>query len=532
MLCAAAWLGVSGASWSQAPDFNLRPFENPGTDSGGSPFAVEVRRAGTDDAPELELTLRIPPGHRLYADDLVVRSGDRVWAPTMAPEPVRKADEFFDGAIKAFYISDTTMRYPWPGGGEPIVVVEFMGCDETTCFLPETQSFRIRADGTSERAEPPDANAEEAGADLSGAGWAEILESRFTLRARGEGMMRAPEFLKFLGATDVSPADSSPASGRGWLLTLLGVIVGGLALNLTPCVLPMIPINLAIIGAGSMAGSRRRGFVLGGIYGLAIAVSYGALGVVAVLTQATFGSLNANPWFNAAMCVLFIVLAAAMMGLFSIDLSRFQSGLNQNRPGRGPLALAFFMGVVAALLAGACVAPALISVLVLAGRLYTDGNPLGLVLPFLLGLGMALPWPFAGAGLSFLPKPGRWMNLVKYGFGILILGFALYYGRLAYSLFRPAGYDPAAEERRLAEGAARALREGRPLFVDFWANWCKNCMAMEKTTFQDPEVRRRLDEFVVVKYQAERPDREPAKSTLRHLGIQGLPVYLIYDPKE
>ena len=93
------------------------------------------------------------------------------------------------------------------------------------------------------------------------------------------------------------------------------------------------------------------------------------------------------------------------------------------------------MGVVAALLAGACVAPVVISVLLLSARWYGEGMVAGLLLPFLLGLGMALPWPFAGAGLSFLPKPGKWMKWVKYSFGALILLFAVYYGGLAANLF-------------------------------------------------------------------------------------------------
>ena len=529
--------------WVQATDAKAQTagfaFGNkPGFEAGmpSSPFSSEVRRIGDAAAPELELTLRIPPRHRLYTQNIIVRSGGKTLAATHAPEPERHADELGGGEIAEFYVTDTVIRYPWPGGGAPTVVVEYMGCDESTCYMPETHAFRIGPDGRGEPVEVPEEPVAAPVADTAapGAGWAEMLDAHFTLRARGEGMKRVPEFLEFLGAPatgSAQPGAEKPSSAGGWLLTLLIVVAGGVALNLTPCVLPMIPINLAIIGAGSMAGSRRRGFILGGAYGLGIAVSYGALGVFAVLTQATFGTLNANPWFNAAMCALFVVLAVAMMGFMNIDLSRFQSSVGRNRPGRGTLALAFFMGVVSALLAGACVAPALISVLLLAGRLYSDGNPLGLALPFLLGAGMALPWPFAGAGLSFLPKPGRWMNAVKYGFGVLILGFAVYYGHLAYSLFRPAGYDPAAEERRLAEGAAQALREGKPLFVDFWATWCKNCMAMEKSTFKDPAVQERMKDFVVVKYQAERPDLEPAKSALRRLGIQGLPVYLIYDPQ-
>src|SRR5436305_13394097 len=75
--------------------------------------------------------------------------------------------------------------------------------------------------------------------------------------------------------------------GRGPLMILLLVLIGGLALNLTPCVLPMIPINLAIIGAGAQAGSRTRGFMLGSAYGTAMALVYGAIGLVVILTAGT-----------------------------------------------------------------------------------------------------------------------------------------------------------------------------------------------------------------------------------------------------
>src|SRR5439155_18445634 len=156
--------------------------------------------------------------------------------------------------------------------------------------------------------------------------------------------------------------EKSMFEGRGPLAILLIVFVGGLALNLTPCVLPMIPINLAIIGAGARAGSRSRGFLLGGAYGAAMAVVYGVLGLVVILTAGTFGTINSSPWFNLGIAAVFVVLALAMFDVLIIDFSRFSSNVRVGEPSRGSFLVAFGMGSVAALLAGACVAPVVLQV--------------------------------------------------------------------------------------------------------------------------------------------------------------------------
>jgi cytochrome c biogenesis protein CcdA len=370
-----------------------------------------------------------------------------------------------------------------------------------------------------------------------------VLLDDFTQLASTGGYLGREAFLGFILDAESGVAQVGWFEGRGLFGVLLIVLLGGLALNLTPCVLPMIPINLAIIGAGAQAGSRRRGFLLGSAYGAAMALVYGVLGLVVILTAGTFGTINASPWFNAAIAGIFVVLGLAMFDVFTIDFSQWLSRFNVREAGRGSFLVAFGMGSVAALLAGACVAPVVIQVVLFSSSLYTAGNTAALALPFLLGLGMALPWPVAGAGISAMPTPGAWMVHVKHAFGVLILGTAVYYGYLGYSLFADRWVDAsevtASVEQKLkegwyaslAEGLAVAEREQKPVLVDMWATWCKNCLTMDATTLADPTVVAALDGYVRVKFQAEDPDEPTVREVMQRFGAIGLPTYVILEPK-
>ena len=356
------------------------------------------------------------------------------------------------------------------------------------------------------------------------------------------GYLDTEAFLGFMQAAESGEGEQGWFEGRGPLAILALILVGGLALNLTPCVLPMIPINLAIIGAGTKAGSRTRGFALGGTYGLAMALVYGILGLVVILTAGTFGTINSSPWFNLGIAALFVVLGLAMFDVFAIDFSRLQSKLTMGGGEGGSFVVAFGMGAVAALLAGACVAPVVIQVIVFSSNLYGTGTTIALALPFFLGLGMAIPWPIAGAGLSLMPKPGPWMVHVKHAFGVFILGTAVYYGYLGYGLIAQRWVDPAEvadsvqellEEgwyASLGQGLDAAQAENKLVLVDMWATWCKNCLTMDKTTLKAPPVVAGLENYVKVKFQAENLDASPAKEVLKHLGGIGLPAYAILRP--
>jgi len=437
-------------------------------------------------------------------------------------------------------------------------------CTETQCYAPHTipvrWSLTVVPAGTAIRAEHAEvfdaidfARAYAPAADTAAARPvaapenlpADVLTdfSQFTVLNSPGAYMSVDDFLEFIRDAESGKKSAGPFAGRGPLAILALVFVGGLALNLTPCVLPMIPINLAIIGAGSRRSGRSRGLLLGATYGAAMAVVYGLLGVVVILTAGTFGALNANPWFNFGIAALFVVLGLAMFDLlFSIDFSRLSSGIRFNQSSRGTFMLAFGMGGVAALLAGACVAPVVIQVVVFASDLYARGVQLALALPFVLGLGMALPWPIAGAGFGALPKPGAWMVRIKQVMGVFILGMAGYYGYLGYEILASRSVNPdevkAGVEEQLKAGwqsslaeSMRLSREGQALLlVDFWATWCKNCLVMDKTTLSDPRVKDALKGYVLVKVQSEDLYASPTKELIKQIGAVGLPAYAILRP--
>ncbi len=448
--------------------------------------------------------------------------------------------------------------------------LNYQACDDKICLMPVVESFEFPVRVLGDDDEPvrlakaevfdaiaftgeytaPQADSGDTVAEEVDAGEWETLLPEFAVLAQASGYMPVDDFTAFIDG-----AESGEGYSQGgqfddksiWFVFLI-TIVGGLALNLTPCVLPVIPINLAIIGAGVQGmkegSTRSRGFALGGVYGLGIAIVFGGLGLIVVLGLASFGAINANWWFSAGIAALFIVLALAMFDFIVIDFSKFQNklGLQQSK---GSFAFAFIMGSISALLAGACVAPVLIAVLLYSQDLYAKGSVVGIILPFMLGLGMALPWPFAGAGMGFLPKPGMWMVRIKQAMGVFILGFALYYGWLGFNQFSNvylvdeeavlASAQQADEDgwiASLGDGLELAKAENKPVLIDFWATWCKACLKMNKSTLKDETVKDRLEGYVKIKYQAELPDEAPHKDVLAYFDqFVGLPHYAILKPE-
>lgn len=506
-----------------------------------SPFSAAVRTLSVEsNAAVVEVTVSVPAGHVVYERSFSVASEEaRVTAVRRAvakkePDPLDSAQEV--AVFSAPFISVWRVERT-PAAPAASFTVSWQGCSGDTCFLPESRLFAFDPKTSTyqeKNEEEPSEESKESEPWLNGR----------RLTATAGGYLNASEFQAFLDRAEGKETEVTflrdPITflrEKGLWITLLLILAGGILLNLTPCVLPMIPVNLAIIGAVSRTQrSRSRGFLLGGVYGFGILFSYGLAGWFVVRGGAFFGSLQSSPWFSLAIAILFAVFALAMLDVLTIDLTRFRGGRRKPQGKKAETGIAakclaaFLAGAGSAILAGACVAPVVLAVLLLAGTLYAEGMTASQFLPFVLGLGMALPWPFAGMGLSCLPKPGMWMVWVKRVFAILLALLACYYGWLAVRGFRPEAVPSAATDG-VAAGDRAAFRTAleaageRPVLLDFWATWCKNCAVMERTTFRDPAVAQRLQSYAVIRVQAERPDE--VREMLDEFGVKGLPSFAV-----
>jgi len=490
------------------------------------------------------LSLALPANAHAYESSTGPVLPDGVKAVS-APEPKQEIDALTEEP-ESFFVGPGTLTWLLPPAAatDGTIKVEWQVCVGEMCYPPS--SAELAAPGVGgPRTDTTETNAAQtektAGDEVVSAEKTEVAAEAaevmpFTLVNSAEGYLPADEFLMFLELK----YSAFSFDGKGFLMMLLIAIVGGILLNLTPCVLPLIPVNLAMIGAGKASANGKFTRVWHGIaYGAGITVTYGLLGVISVLLGTTFGGIDASWIFNAVVAVIFIVLALAMFDLFSIDLSRFGSSVRL--PQSAHFGGIFLMGALSAVLAGACIAPVLAAALVQTAKMVAHGDYYGLALPFALGFGMALPWPVAAAGFGLFPKPGSWMLRVKQLLGVFILGLAAYYLWTAWTIFsdgraEAAGIASASETSGATAEINAALKEsektGRPVLLDFTAEWCKNCKAMEQTTFKDDKVKAAMDGMIFVQVRADRPDAPETAALMKLFEVPGLPAYRIIRPKD
>jgi thiol:disulfide interchange protein DsbD len=473
------------------------------------------------DAFLIPTTLALSPPQGLIA-------GDVTW-----PSPVERTLAFAPGKPLLLYEGSLRLAAPLTGaaaaGSPPLRgSLRYQACNDTTCLPPRTLDL--------------------------------VAERPARSAASGEGNAIADFVARW-----------------GWGVTFLWVGLLGLALNLTPCVYPMISVTVAFFGGRTGAESTRIGHAL--LYVLGICLTFSLLGVVAALTGSLFGAAMQQPAVLWGIAALMVALALSNFGLYQL---RMPSALVQaaGRGGEGAFG-AFFMGLTMGVVGAPCIGPIVAALLLYVGA--QQSAALGFALFFVLGVGLGLPYlvlALAAGRLRRLPRSGAWLAWVERLFGFVLLGIALHFvtpllpeavvrglwtgllvvagvvlGFLGAVAGEPVGYvwfrrlagvaaiavglsglyhvegdvAPIAWTPFSEEALAQATESRRPVLIDFQAAWCLPCREMERTTFRDPEVVRATRDFTALKADVTAQDAR-AEALMTRWDVPGVPTYLILGP--
>ena len=218
------------------------------------------------------------------------------------------------------------------------------------------------------------------------------------------------------------------ALAQGWLFAFFIVFLGGILTSFTPCIFPMIPITLAVLGTQKPGQTRLKNFSVAFTYVMGIALTYSLLGVIAASTGALFGALLGHPMVVLIISLTFVIMGVSMLGAFDLQPPKWLSDKLNNVRASGQYLGAFLSGLVAGIVASPCVGPVLAGVLLYVAT--SKDVVLGFFLLFTFALGMGLIFLVLGTFSHLkdkLPRSGPWMTGIKMAFGVIMLLMAAYF---------------------------------------------------------------------------------------------------------
>jgi thiol:disulfide interchange protein DsbD len=461
---------------------------------------------------------------------------------------VWEGEVFIGGILKA----PTDIQ---PGNYLLIVKLSYQSCNNSTCLAPTSVSDTLQVVVTNDKASVSVINQ-----DIFKNVKLEINNTTSSVSTGNDNSI------------------TSSLESHGLLIGLLLVFLGGLALNLTPCVYPLIPITVGYFG-GQAEGSTKRLFLMGLLFVIGMALTYSVIGVVTALSGAVFGSLLQNSYVILFIVLIFLVLSLSMFGVYEFKLP--DSLVAKAGGAKGGMFGAFFMGLTMGIVAAPCIGP---FVLGLVTYVAAKGDPyFGFLMFFVLALGLGLPYLFLAifsGKIKSLPRAGEWMEGVKHVFGFILVGMALYFllpllpksfsgyvlpvfmlitaafllfiekmaknikgfkiFKIVFSilLIVVAVYSLIPSEKASINwkpynenvlAANTANKKGT--IIDFYADWCIPCKELDAKTFSDQTVINEAKNFTTLKADMTK-SLSPEVDALRNkYNIVGVPTVLILNSK-